>query len=193
MTNPARTFTATLTFFITTTGSIGFSDTPEISSLEKEAAAIAQEFASTLKPALLEAMNTGGPIHAIEVCSQQAPLIAENLSTQSGWQVKRVSLKARNATSAIPDDWESDALSELETRAAKDDPSDLLVITNLTDSEFRFLKGQTVQPLCLTCHGDSIDDDVYQAILKRYPRDIATGYTLGQLRGAISLRKNLSE
>jgi hypothetical protein len=44
-----------------------------------------------------------------------------------------------------------------------------------------------VNDLCLQCHGtaDTIAPEVRQAIETLYPNDLATGYTVGELRGLI--------
>ncbi|MCB1124616.1 MAG: DUF3365 domain-containing protein, partial [Verrucomicrobiae bacterium] len=57
--------------------------------------------------------------------------------------------------------------------------------------EFRFMKAQAVEPLCLTCHGEKLAPDVTEALAKNYPGDAATGYQLGDIRGAFSLKKKL--
>ena len=53
------------------------------------------------------------------------------------------------------------------------------------------LIAQPVQPVCLTCHGKRLAGDVRTAIAEHYPDDRATGYALGDVRGAIYLRKAL--
>ena len=78
--------------------------------LKKEAVSIVQRFGGSLKPELKKAMQAGGPSHAISVCAEQAPAIAERLSDDTGWYVKRVSLKSRNNQTAIPDAWEKQVL-----------------------------------------------------------------------------------
>jgi hypothetical protein len=40
-------------------------------------------------------------------------------------------------------------------------------------------------PLCLTCHGPTLAADVAAAVAARYPRDEATGFAAGDLRGAL--------
>jgi hypothetical protein len=51
----------------------------------------------------------------------------------------------------------------------------------------RVLKPIAIEPLCLSCHGDpaSMKDDVKAALKQRYPADKATGYQIGDLRGAL--------
>jgi hypothetical protein len=77
---------------------------PDEQALTVQGAELATQFVGTLLPTLQQAMQTGGPVNGIDVCAVQAPAIAQALSDQSGWQVKRVSLKARNSTVAVPDD-----------------------------------------------------------------------------------------
>ncbi|CAN0317700.1 unnamed protein product, partial [Chrysoparadoxa australica] len=45
--------------------------------------------------------------------------------------------------------------------------------------------------MCLNCHGEpkeQIKEDVLAAIKSKYPNDVATGYSLGQLRGMWSVK-----
>jgi hypothetical protein len=41
-------------------------------------------------------------------------------------------------------------------------------------------------PTCLSCHGpvDTLDPELREALAQRFPDDEATGYQLGELRGA---------
>lgn len=157
--------------------------------LGAEAAALAAEFVGRLKPQLQQAMQAGGPVQAIDVCSEQAPLIADALSVESGWAVKRVSLQARNASRALPDNWERPVLREFDRRqAAGEDPA-TISYSESTGTSFRYMQAQGVQGVCLVCHGETIAPEVQQALDQYYPDDTATGYKLGQVRGAISLSK----
>jgi hypothetical protein len=47
-----------------------------------------------------------------------------------------------------------------------------------------------VQAMCLSCHGDpaGIPAEVKEILASRYPKDLATGYKAGDLRGAVSVR-----
>ena len=108
----------TLTFIAILFGcsAIAAAGNPGQDLLEQEAGALAQEFIGQLKPRLKEAMKEGGPTHAIEICAGVAPKIADSLSAQSGWLVKRVSLKSRNASRAVPDEWERAVLQQFDRR-----------------------------------------------------------------------------
>lgn len=161
------------------------------SALDAEAVQIVKAFAGKLKPTLKSAIQTGGFVHAIDVCSDEAPKIAASLSAETGWDVKRVSLKARNKTSATPDTFERMVLEQFDERQVKGEPASGMMFSDVVGSDYRFMKAQGAEGLCLNCHGDSLQPDVKNALAERYPEDMATGYSLGQIRGAFSLTKAL--
>jgi len=157
--------------------------------LEAEAAALAAEFAGRLKPELQSAMQAGGPVNAIGVCADKAPQIADALSSESGWLVKRVSLRARNASRAMPDTWESAVLQDFDRRQQAGEPAAAIRYGEVTPSHYRYMQAQGVEGVCLTCHGESLSQEVRDTLEQYYPDDRATGYAPGQVRGAISLSK----
>ncbi|RKZ50045.1 MAG: DUF3365 domain-containing protein [Gammaproteobacteria bacterium] len=162
-----------------------------LDALNAEAMVIVKKFAGTLKPQLKAALETGGPVNAIEVCSTQAPDIARKLGIESGWDIKRVSLKARNSHSAKPDAWETRVLQDFNARQVAGESAKKMTHSEITGREFRFMKAQGVEPICLSCHGEKLSPAVSEALQQHYPDDMATGYSLGQIRGAFSLSKKL--
>ena len=60
-------------------------------------------------------------------------------------------------------------------------------------SNYRYMQAQGVEPVCLMCHGETLSQPVIDTLADYYPDDIATGYSLGQVRGAISLVRPLGE
>ena len=161
--------------------------------LSHQAEALIQQFAGTLKPQLQKALKTGDPAHAIEVCAHKAPALAEKLSAQSGWFIRRVSLKPRNQRTAVPDAWETSVLKDFNRRNAAGTDAKKLIASRIQDGTFRYMKAQIVKPLCLLCHGKRISPKIAQALKKYYPQDKATGYDLGEVRGAFSLRRSLTK
>ena len=85
-----------------------------------------------------------------------APKMAGEISQQTGWKIKRVSLKPRNDARAIPDAWEKAALEDFDMRAAAGEPPAKLEKGEKVGSEYRFVKALPVQPLCLSCHGSCL-------------------------------------
>ena len=160
------------------------------SALKQEAIGIVKQFGGSLKPELKKAIKAGGPAHAVSVCSELAPSIAEKLRTDSGWYINRVSLKARNP-SAQPDAWEQKVLQQFDQRQAKGEDAQKMAFSEVVDGRFRFMKAQGVEKVCMNCHAAEIKPEVEAALKEKYPHDKARGYTIGQIRGGFSLAKDL--
>ena len=168
---------------------------PTDAALLLEARQVAARFAAALKPRLQAAMAEGGPASAIEVCAEIAPQIARNVSAETrsdsahpGWTLKRISLNVRNPSMAEPDRWERTQLQAFDRIAAAGETPG--AVGAWVDGQYRALQPQMVQGLCLACHGTTLDPAVSAALQKYYPMDRATGYSLGQVRGAISLTRD---
>jgi len=58
---------------------------------------------------------------------------------------------------------------------------------------YRYMKAIPVQPLCLTCHGspDAVPASVQARLRTEYPQDRATGYSVGQVRGGVTVKRPL--
>ena len=164
----------------------------DTAALQAQARDISQRFVGTLLPTLQQAMASGGPVNAIEVCAVQAPRIAQALSDETGWSVRRVSLKTRNTVNATPDAFERSVLQAFDSRQQSGEAGPAINHAEVRDGEFRYLQAQPAQPLCLTCHGNNLAAEVSSALSRLYPGDTATGYQAGEIRGAISLRHALN-
>lgn len=166
-------------------------------AMKREAQQVAKELVSTLGAALKQALSESGPEAAISVCRDTAPLIANSLSRRTGWKVGRVSLKVRNPLIGQPDAWEQKILQRFDYEAAGGASAAKLVaaeiVTEPQAEYFRFMKALPVKPLCLTCHGTerTIPESVQIRLAKEYPNDKATGYAAGQIRGAVSIKRQL--
>lgn len=133
---------------------------------------------------LKEALEGGGPVHAIEVCQMEAPAIADSLVEPDGpARVGRTALRVRNPANA-PDAEASAVLEHFELLMAQGTGLPLSEFTVRPDGSARYMQAIVTQPLCLACHGTDIAPDVGAAISQRYPSDAATGFRVGELRGA---------
>jgi mono/diheme cytochrome c family protein len=160
----------------------------------------ARKVAGAVPPKLLNMLNAqiakDGPASAVAVCNEKAPQMAKAASEQSGWAIRRVSLRNRNPK-AVPDAWELAALKDFDQRAAAGETPATLekfgVVDTASGKEYRYMKALPMQQVCLACHGaaDAIAPDVAEKIHTLYPADKATGYSLGDIRGAITIRKAL--
>jgi len=124
---------------------------------------------------LMSVLQAEGPAAAIQVCSEEAPLIAQQVSRERGLQIARTSLKLRNLQNSPPD-W---ARSIIQGAPAEPQYFDL------GEGHVGALLPIKLQATCLLCHGDkeSILDDVKVELARLYPKDTATGYKEGELRG----------
>jgi len=161
----------------------------------------ARKVAGAVPPKLLDMLNAqiaqGGPASAVAVCNEKAPQMAKSASEQTGWAIRRVSLRNRNPK-AVPDAWELAALKDFDQRtAAGEKPATLekfgVVDTANGGKEYRYMKALPTQQVCLACHGaaDAIAPEIAGRIHTLYPADKATGYSVGDIRGAITIRKAL--
>lgn len=151
----------------------------------------AQKFGTTLKEALQQAIQNGGPANGIAVCHDQAGQIATDLGQKEGILIGRTSLKLRNSANA-PDNWELAVLKQFEARKAQGEPADKLEFFAVIDDDqgqktFRYMKAIPTAALCLNCHGEHIPPEVDAKLKELYPNDQARGFKEGQLRGAFTL------
>ena len=157
-------------------------------SLDEAASRLVREFSSQLKPALLEAMTTGGPAHGVSVCAERAPAISRSLGDSSGWQVRRVSLKPRNPDAGA-DAFEARVLNDFIRLRQSGAEAAQLRHAEEVNGQYRYLQAQLTEGICLTCHGKEIEPGLSKMIEQYYPGDQATGFSLGDVRGAISLTR----
>ena len=161
-------------------------------ALVEQAKGAVQKLGGTLKGELEAAMKAGGPVEALTVCQKRAPEIAKSVSDESGMQVSRVSLKNRNPNGAA-NEWQSKVLNEFDSRKAAGEDPNTLVYSDIVNNEFRFMKAIPTGQLCLTCHGTNISPAVTAKLKELYPKDIATGYKEGDIRGAFVAVKKLAQ
>lgn len=159
---------------------------------------IAGQLLNQLGQKLKTAMTTEGPLAAVSVCKEAAPSIAKSLATEHGIQITRVGTRVRNSKMGVPNAWQKDALNQFDERLARGDkPSDLEFWQVIDDGngkrELRYAKAIMVQPVCLSCHGQTTDISapLAEKIKLEYPDDQAVGYSVGKLRGAVVITKPL--
>ena len=158
----------------------------------------ARKVATSIPPKLVavltEEMGKGGPEGAIGVCRDVAPQMAKAASAETGWAIRRVSVKNRNPR-AVPDAWERAVLEDFDRRAAAGEAPATLekaeVVVEDGKQYYRYMRALPVQSLCLNCHGaqEQLTPAVKQKLRELYPDDKATGYKPGDIRGAMTIRK----
>lgn len=153
---------------------------------------VVKTFGGRLLTALQDALKSSGPEAAIAVCNREAPKIAAEEGARTGGKVGRTALKVRNPNNA-PDAFERRVLESFAARAAKGEP-----LANMEHAEtetengkpvFRYMKAIPTGDVCITCHGADIAPGLAAKITSLYPQDQATGFQVGQLRGAFTIRQ----
>lgn len=157
-----------------------------------EVKAITKQFATSLKSELVAAMQSGGPSNALNVCNIEAMPITTKVSDENSALVSRVSLKNRNPGN-VPNDWQRKVLEDFDKRAADGESIEQMGAVNIIEhdgkKQIRFMKALPTGGACLACHGEQLSPDVKTKLSELYPDDKATGYQLGQVRGAIVVIK----
>ncbi len=161
-------------------------------SLVQSTRSIAGDLLGQLGQKLKAAMSTDGPVAAVSVCKESAPAIARQLSVANDAKVTRVGTRVRNQNMGIPNAWQKEALTQFEARLSQGEKAADIEYWQVADnghgkSELRYAKAIAVQPQCLSCHGSAQDiaAPLAEKLRIEYPNDQATGYSVGQLRGAV--------
>lgn len=147
--------------------------------------------------AMREAVAEKGTAGAIPVCKDQAPLLIKEKSLETGWNIRRVSLKTRNAERGTPDSWEVRQLADFNIRAANGEKPETLekseIVTIDGKPTLRYMKALPVADVCLKCHGpkEGMEAALQTKLNEAYPHDQATGYGIGQIRGALTVKRPL--
>ncbi len=151
------------------------------SPADREAAmARAREAVEKLRGGLMReltaALKQGGPAAAIAVCAERAPAIAA-ASGDATLRIGRTSQRLRNPRNAPPP-WVAPLLEEYEKN-----PGLASSARMLGPARIGYLEPIRTATPCLRCHGTALAADVEEQLAKRYPRDRATGFAAGDLRG----------
>jgi hypothetical protein len=152
---------------------------------------------SQIRGELTKELELSGPMRALIVCKYTVPEISSALSRKTGWRVTRVALRPRNPALGSADAWEQKALLDFERRVEKGEkPEGLEVgefVTEPGGRFYRYVKALPLGPLCVACHGapDKLTPNLKALLDTEYPNDRATGYSVGQVRGAVTIKRPL--
>jgi hypothetical protein len=162
----------------------------DVKQRTEAARAAAADFGKTLLGELQQAIAAGGPANAIGVCHTIAPEIAAQKSSEFKMTIRRTSLKLRQPANA-PDEWERRQLLRFAERKAAGEGAATLETGEYAEKDgkrvFRYMKAIPTGELCLSCHGSTLAPEVAARLQALYPQDAATGFKLGDLRGAFTI------
>lgn len=144
-----------------------------------------------------DTLKTSTPAETIDVCRDKLPGFVKETREKTGWNIRRVSLKVRNAERGTPDEFERRMLADFDRRAAAGESTDAMEASEIVQAPegkvFRYMKAIPVREICMNCHGDpsAFSPELKSKLAKLYPADQATGYSLGQIRGALTVKRSL--
>ena len=141
----------------------------------------------TLGGNMKKKMKEGGPLKALDFCSNEAYNLTEKVNKRlpRGVRVKRISLKFRNPANA-PEADEAKILKALESLQKNNVILPNHIVEKVDNKVYKFYKLLVIKKkVCLKCHGDIKDTDIKRVIADRYPIDKAKHYKIGDLRGAV--------
>jgi len=170
---------------------------PALRKMTGESRAVVSELTRRIGGELRKEMESSGPLASVMTCQYSSPEVASELSRKTGWRVSRVSLKPRNPAAGTPDAWEQQVLAEFDRRAAAGEKADEFehaeIVAEPSGRYFRYMKALPVTAFCLTCHGpaEKLPQSIKLRLAKEYPHDQATGYSVGQVRGAVTIKRPL--
>jgi hypothetical protein len=169
----------------------GPEEDPRVESALAEARVAAGELTTKLKGLLKEELARGGFDGAIAVCAEVAQESTARYRGTFKNDIRRVSLRRRNPANE-PDDYERAVLESFDRLPvdARPKAEHWEVVSEDGTESLRYLKPLVTQPLCLTCHGHraGLAPAVAEALAEHYPDDRATGFAVGDVRGAVTIR-----
>lgn len=169
----------------------------ERTKMLEESRKVAVRLLTEIRGEVSKELERSGPLRAIAVCKYTAPETAAQISRQTGMHVARVSLRPRDPALGTADAWEQQGLLDFEKRLAKGEKVDALEISEVVSEPagrfFRYMKAIPMGLPCLACHGPAgtLAEGVKAMLATEYPHDQAYGYQVGQVRGAVSIKKPL--
>lgn len=153
-------------------------------AVQTKANALIQKAGGVLLPVLMRTIEQKGVAGALEFCSSYASQVLDSISEVEKIRIARVSHKARNAmNSASFEEMEIIAHMQEEKRKGK---SPETVIVDKGEKMIFYSPIVINAPLCLQCHGNpqrDIAPEVLSKIQQLYPKDLATGFAMGEIRG----------
>lgn len=162
-------------------------ETEHLQDVTKKGQESTQLLMQTLGKNMKMHMKQGGPMDALNFCSQEAYSLTESVNTKlpEGVSVKRVSLLTRNPANQPTKD-EQIVLNKLQTLQTEGKLLPKEMIEKVDKDTYKYYKPLVIDnPVCLKCHGDVQDEKLKKEIELRYPADKAMGYKMGDIRGAV--------
>jgi len=160
----------------------------ELASVVKTGQEASTTLLKTLGKNLKSEMKRGGPMAAVKFCSTKAYALTASVDKKFGKDIsiKRISLKERNPDNKAQGQ-EHAILTAMDTMQKNGVILPEYFVERINKDTYKYYRPLTInKQVCLKCHGDVAKNEKLATYLDvTYPHDKATGYNLGDLRGAV--------
>lgn len=132
---------------------------------------------------LMRKIQKEGTLAALKFCNIQAYPLTDSMSVVHNAAIKRVSDKPRNPKN-FANNKENEYIRIFKNDAKLNKSSEPIVVEN--ESNVSVYYPIITNGMCLQCHGNpktDIKPDIFKEIRKKYPNDVAIGYSINQVRG----------
>jgi hypothetical protein len=161
----------------------------DTTAVVNEGQKIAKAAFNTLSSNLKNAMEKGGIQHALQFCNVEAMPLTDSLSNHHDVSIRRASHKPRNPYNTA-DSLEAKVIKQYIDQL--ESGKKLQPVTYADENRITFHAPITItNALCLNCHGQAGKDIAksdLETIRELYPKDQATGFSMGDLRGVWTVR-----
>ena len=157
----------------------------------KKGKEIAQATMKELGVNLIKQMKLGGPQVAVPFCNVAAYPLTDKIAKKYNVKIKRTSHKIRNQKNS-PNQQEKRVLKAYLEALNKKEPLKP-VAQKEEDKKIHYYAPIIIQQKCLACHGileKEVTKKTDSTIKTFYPKDKATGFEVGDLRGIWSITFN---
>ena len=152
---------------------------PELKALISRADLMIAAIHDSVLRELTQAIDELGAAKAVDTCHIDSLLVTRRLARE-GVKAGRTSDRLRNPTNAPPP-WAADIVSAHAGQRARDIDGFAVDL----GGTLGVLRAIAQRPVCANCHGpsDRLAKGVRAALDQRYPKDAATGFREGEIRG----------
>jgi len=172
---------------------IGCHNPKELSTSEKEEyLALGDSISNRAQMVLLsnvgKQIQENGTVGAVDFCNEKAIFLTDSVSSEFSTKIQRLTDKYRNPQNAIKSKTDKKAWEELQ-----DNPKNKHMVLQENNSVHYYKSIPIGMPTCLMCHGNKqtdISSETLKIIDLKYPKDKATDYKMGDLRGMWKIQLN---
>ena len=133
----------------------------------------------------LKSKISESPVVAVEFCSKNALEITKKVADKNGVNIKRVTDKNRNPKNTMDENDKKVFAKFADAIKQNGKAGEPIIVTE--NGVQKYYEPLVIGEMCIVCHGgkENMAKSTADAIDAAYPKDLAKGYKIGDLRGMI--------